>query len=78
MAETVILAYSGGLDTSCILVWLVQQGYRVVACLADVGQDEDFEAAREKAKQIGAAAVYVEDVKDIFVKVLIKGHSAEN
>lgn len=36
--ETVVLAYSGGLDTSCILVYLVKQGYRVVACIADVGQ----------------------------------------
>ena len=42
MPETVILAYSGGLDTSCILVWLVQQGYRVVACLCDVGQEKYF------------------------------------
>ena len=38
MPESVVLAYSGGLDTSCILVYLVKQGYRVVACIADVGQ----------------------------------------
>ena len=65
--ETVILAYSGGLDTSCILVWLKQQGYRVVACMVNVGQDEDFDKAREKALSIGASAVYVQDVKDCFV-----------
>ena len=38
----------GGLDTSCILVWLKEKGFRVVACIANVGQDEDFEAARAK------------------------------
>ena len=42
--ETVI----GGLDTSCILVWLKEKGFRVVACIANVGQDEDFEAAKTK------------------------------
>jgi len=36
----VILAYSGGLDTSCILLWLIEQGYEVVAFMADVGQEE--------------------------------------
>ena len=69
MTETVILAYSGGLDTSCILLYLLQEGYRVVCCMADVGQVEDFEAARKKALGIGAAAVYIEDVKEVFVKV---------
>ncbi|CBY35432.1 unnamed protein product [Oikopleura dioica] len=67
MPETVVLAYSGGLDTSCILVYLVKQGYRVVACIADVGQDEDFEKAKTKALSIGASAIYVEDVKQEFV-----------
>ena len=59
--ETVILAYSGGLDTSCILVWLKQKGYRVVACMVNVGQDEDFEKAKEKALSIGAAEVYIQE-----------------
>ena len=40
----------GGLDTSCILVWLKEKGFRVVACIANVGQDEDFEAARAKGE----------------------------
>jgi argininosuccinate synthase len=56
----VLLAYSGGLDTSCILVWLIEQGYEVMAYLADVGQEEDFEAARAKALKIGATKVFIE------------------
>lgn len=62
----VVLAYSGGLDTSVILKWFLEEGYDVVAYLADVGQQEDFEAAREKAIKIGASAVYVEDLKSEF------------
>nr|XP_047909517.1 argininosuccinate synthase [Anser cygnoides] len=54
---TVVLAYSGGLDTSCILVWLKEQGYDVVAYLANIGQKEDFEAARKKALALGAKKV---------------------
>lgn len=68
MKEKVILAYSGGLDTSVILKWLVNKGYDVVAFLADIGQDEDFEAAKNKALALGASAVYVEDLKHEFVK----------
>ncbi|MBM3465799.1 MAG: argininosuccinate synthase [Armatimonadetes bacterium] len=63
----VVLAYSGGLDTSCILKWLIEQGYEVVAYIANVGQDEDFEAARQKAEAIGATRVYVEDLRHEFV-----------
>ena len=54
MSEKVVLAYSGGLDTSVILKWLLDKGYEVVAYMADVGQEEDFEAARKKALDIGA------------------------
>lgn len=46
--ETVILAYSGGLDTSCILKWLLDQKYDVICVLADVGQKEDFVAAEKR------------------------------
>jgi len=53
----VLLAYSGGLDTSCILAWLIEQGYEVYAFLADVGQEENFEAARQKALNVGAKKV---------------------
>ena len=63
----VVLAYSGGLDTSVILKWLIEEGYDVVAYIADVGQDEDFEAARKKAIEVGASKVYVEDLKEEFV-----------
>jgi argininosuccinate synthase len=63
----VVLAYSGGLDTSVILRWLIERGYEVVACIVDVGQDDDLQEAREKALRIGAAGVYVEDVREAFV-----------
>uniref|UniRef100_UPI00398F501D argininosuccinate synthase isoform X1 n=2 Tax=Pristiophorus japonicus TaxID=55135 RepID=UPI00398F501D len=68
---TVVLAYSGGLDTSCILVWLKEQGYEVVAYLANVGQDEDFEAARKKALSLGAKKVFIEDLRKEFVEEFI-------
>ena len=63
----IVLAYSGGLDTSCILKWLVEKGYEVIAYIADVGQKEDFQAAKEKALKIGASKVYIEDLKKEFV-----------
>ena len=63
----IVLAYSGGLDTSIILKWFIEEGYDVVAYIADVGQVEDFDAAREKATKLGASAVYVEDLKEEFV-----------
>ncbi|KAK3077193.1 argininosuccinate synthetase, partial [Coniosporium uncinatum] len=66
----VCLAYSGGLDTSCILAWLLEKGYDVVCFLADVGQEEDFEAAKEKAKKIGALDMIVADLKREFVEEL--------
>ncbi len=65
--EKVVLAYSGGLDTSVILKWLIDKGYDVIAYIADVGQDEDYEAAREKALKVGASKVYIEDLKEEFV-----------
>ncbi|NWH88718.1 ASSY synthase, partial [Aegithalos caudatus] len=68
---TVVLAYSGGLDTSCILVWLKEQGYDVIAYLANIGQKEDFEAARKKALALGAKKVYIEDISREFVEQFI-------
>ncbi|HPZ08674.1 MAG TPA: argininosuccinate synthase [Candidatus Eremiobacteraeota bacterium] len=65
--KKVVLAYSGGLDTSCILKWLIDEGFEVIAYLADVGQREDFEEARQKALNIGATRVYIEDLKEEFV-----------
>jgi len=67
MSDKVVLAYSGGLDTSVILKWLTERGYEVVAFVADVGQSEDFEAVRRKALQTGASAVHVEDLREEFV-----------
>lgn len=63
----VVLAYSGGLDTSVILKWLMEEDYEVIAYIADVGQKEDFEAAKEKAEKIGASKVYIEDLKEEFI-----------
>lgn len=62
-----MLAYSGGLDTSVILKWLIKKGYDVIAFVADVGQKDDFEAVREKALAIGASKVIIEDLKREFV-----------
>ena len=67
MKKKVVLAYSGGLDTSIILKWLIEQGYDVVAYISDVGQQEDFEAAKAKALKVGASKVYIEDRKREFV-----------
>ncbi len=59
----VILAYSGGLDTSVILKWLMGKGYDVIAYVADVGQGEDLAEVKKKAIATGASKVYVEDLK---------------
>jgi len=67
MKEKVVLAYSGGLDTSVILSWLSKKGFDVVAFIADLGQNDDFEAAKQKALKIGASKVYIEDLKEEFV-----------
>lgn len=65
----VVLAYSGGLDTSVILAWLVEEfGYEVVCFVADVGQEEELEGLEEKAKKSGAKKVYIEDLKEEFVR----------
>ena len=65
----VVLAYSGGLDTSVILKWL-QDEYdcEVVTFTADIGQSEDVEPAREKAKQFGVKKIYIEDLREEFVR----------
>lgn len=64
---TVVLAYSGGLDTSVILSWLLTKGYDVIAYIADVGQDDNFQAAADKASKLGARDVIVMDLKEEFV-----------
>ncbi len=65
--KKVVLAYSGGLDTSIILKWIIEQGYEVIAYVADVGQDDDFGAVEQKALKIGASKVFIEDLKSEFV-----------
>lgn len=70
LLEKVCLAYSGGLDTSCILKWLIDAGYDVVCFMGDVGQEEDFEAAKAKALKIGAVACYIEDLRKEFIDEL--------
>ncbi|KAI8916079.1 argininosuccinate synthase [Gorgonomyces haynaldii] len=67
----VVLAYSGGLDTSCILAWLIEQGYEVICYMANIGQEEDFEAARQKALKIGAKKVYIEDLRKEFIETTV-------
>ncbi len=65
----VVLAYSGGLDTSVILKWL-QETYacEVITFTADIGQDEDLEAARKKAEMLGIKQIYIEDLREDFVR----------
>ena len=68
MARKVVLAYSGGLDTSIIIPWLIEN-YRceVIAMIGDVGQQEDLEAARRKALATGASAASIEDLREEFI-----------
>lgn len=71
-ASKVVLAYSGGLDTSVIIPWLKENyGCQVVAMVADVGQEEDLAEVRAKALASGADKVYVEDLKEAFVQEVI-------
>ncbi|HXW63050.1 MAG TPA: argininosuccinate synthase [Candidatus Acidoferrales bacterium] len=69
MPKKVVLAYSGGLDTSIIIPWLKEtyRGCEVIAMIGDLGQREDLEAARKKALATGASAAYVEDLREEFV-----------
>jgi argininosuccinate synthase len=65
----VVLAYSGGLDTSVILRWLKEQyGCEVIAFCADLGQGEDLQAIKQKAFKTGAGEVVIGDLKEEFVK----------
>jgi argininosuccinate synthase len=68
MKQKIVLAYSGGLDTSVILAWLINQGYEVICFVANVGQREDFEQVKAKALKIGASKVYIEDLQEEFLE----------
>ena len=79
--KKVVLAYSGGLDTSVILKWLQETyGCKVVAFCADLGQGEDLKAIKAKALAVGASKVYVEDLREVFVKdhifPMLRGNAA--
>jgi argininosuccinate synthase len=66
--KRVVLAYSGGLDTSVIIPWLRENyGCEVIAMIGDVGQGDDYKALRQKARRSGAAKVYVEDLRTEFI-----------
>ena len=66
--EKVILAYSGGLDTSIIIPWLKENyDYEVIAVAGDVGQGEELEPLREKAIKTGASKIYIEDLREEFI-----------
>jgi argininosuccinate synthase len=67
--KKVVLAYSGGLDTSVILRWLIETyDCEVIAYCADLGQEEDLDAVREKARKTGAAKVHIDDLREEFAK----------
>ena len=67
--KKVVLAYSGGLDTSVILKWLVDTyGCEVITFTADIGQGEELEPARKKAKLLGVKKIFVEDLREEFVR----------
>ena len=67
--KKIVLAYSGGLDTSIILKWLqIEYNCDVVTFTADLGQGEELEPARIKAEKMGASAIYVEDLREEFVR----------
>ncbi|OTB01131.1 hypothetical protein M426DRAFT_323779 [Hypoxylon sp. CI-4A] len=67
----VCLAYSGGLDTSTILKWLLNEGYTVICYLANVGQEEDFDAVEKKALALGAEAFVCEDLQRELVEEVV-------
>ena len=67
--EKVVLAYSGGLDTSIIINWLIENyGYEVIAVCGDVGQGKETDGLEERAKRSGASKCYIADLRDEYVK----------
>ncbi len=68
-AKKVVLAYSGGLDTSVIIPWLIENyDCEVIAFAADIGQGEELEPVREKALKSGASEIYIEDLREEFLR----------
>ncbi len=66
--KKIVLAYSGGLDTSCAIKWLNDRGYDVIAFIADVGQGENFEEIKKRAIKTGASKAYAVNLQKEFVK----------
>ncbi|WP_239256181.1 argininosuccinate synthase [Listeria ilorinensis] len=66
--EKIVLAYSGGLDTSVAIQWLLDLDYEVIACCLDVGEGKDLNFIKEKALKVGAAASYTIDAKEEFAE----------
>ena len=67
MKEKVVLAYSGGLDTTAIIPWLKENyDYEVICCCIDCGQEEELDGLEERAKLSGASKLYIEDITDEF------------
>jgi argininosuccinate synthase len=65
MPNKIVLAYSGGLDTSVIMRWLIETyGAEVIAFVADLGQGDDLDEVRKKARATGASKVCIEDVRE--------------
>ncbi|MEB8093497.1 argininosuccinate synthase [Mammaliicoccus lentus] len=79
MSKKVILAYSGGLDTSVAVKWLIEKGYTIVACCLDVGEGKDLALVQQKALDMGAEQSYVIDAtkefSEDFVGYAIKGNT---
>lgn len=72
MKEKVVLAYSGGLDTTAIIPWLKENfDYEVICCCIDCGQEEELDGLEERAKLSGAAKLYIEDITDEFAEEYI-------
>lgn len=72
MKEKVVLAYSGGLDTTAIIPWLKENfDYEVICCCIDCGQDEELDGLEERAKLSGATKLYIEDITDEFAEEYI-------
>ena len=70
MKSKIVLAYSGGLDTSVILKWLqTEYNADVIAYAADLGQGAELEEAKAKAKKLGAKKIYIENLKEELLKI---------
>ena len=80
MKEKVVLAYSGGLDTTAVIPWLKETfGYDVICCCIDCGQGEELDGLEERAKMAGASKLYIEDIIDDFcdnyIMPCVKAHA---